>query len=613
MLESASQEVRIAHPAERAEEEKNRYDVLARKMVDDVFYDTGRIARDRNQGTYERGKRYAIDMMEVRARVRTALRDPAFQTIEKQAQQLSRIEQLARAMAAHEEATELFLGAWQTALREAFMDRDPQNPPTRQEVARVFESLPSPVRTRLLNAEQDAIQGYEAYLQRFPGDVFSVTDRISIDHYDLAAIINDLRALQDERVLDDQERARLQQEHAHALAEIITKMRADIRIQKREGLDVTEGRVWELAEIYLLRRLSQRAGTGHLFSVFHAPPRDDLQQARGSVDTYVTASGEAYAFQVKTFKALVSSETLARQREIIAAETARLRGTGTSLVVLTTEEVEGAFESALRQLKTDPISLRDKYTTLKPFVSDMDGEERERLFGLIGFTEENFQEEEKEWEKGQKTMDEIGEVLLKRHREEQEWLRLAEEKGRLEQENAERLAEERRMAREQKKLREEEERVAALEAKKRAEEALVASAARYVEQQAQREVEKRIAREEAERARLEAEQKAAAEARRRAEREAEREKGWPPETLAGMANIKTLTNLGLDPLQDLARAKQRFFVAFSDSRPKKAVADEKSYKPNKRFREAFPSKEGHTSPTEADIARQRALFEKSGA
>ncbi|MBD3251432.1 hypothetical protein GF380_03180, partial [Candidatus Uhrbacteria bacterium] len=331
------------------------------------------------------------DLESIRQRIDRATEDVEFKRLEqdpRQGRQLESLIHLSEGIEANEISNDLHSGPLQTALLEH------QHPEqlNRRQVLKLMQQKQSPDpetgrKASLLELidryEQATVESYRNLLITHPGDEIKLSERISIHRTDIEALINDVKVRMAERIEDDAERKTALEKLDAELAGIIERVS-----------EVDWGKKFELEEIYLLRRLIHDADTGHLISVNHGTPRQDMNPQKGSVDIEVAAAGDAYQFQLKTFK--LGTHAGAREQQAEVWEKARKRlPPGTQLVALGMESVREAFERALRQPKERNTSRGDKYEALEPITTEMDEAEREKLLYLLGLTEQDLHEEHK--------------------------------------------------------------------------------------------------------------------------------------------------------------------------------------------------------------------------
>lgn len=523
-----------------------------------------------------------------------------FSALESEGRRIESLESLLRGIEAHERANLIWHGAWQAALvrQDARDGHAPKAPErlSRADVAREFSAFR--FKDELLRAELAALQWYQKLLdtlENTPTCAIRITDNISIDMTDVEALIIDVQTRVVERMEDDERR----KEHLSALdaqyAEIISRIDED-----------GHGKRSEIEEIYLLRRLIHAADTGHLASVGHGAPRDDLRADRGSVDVVVTAAGDVIELQMKTYRRGVSHVARAKQEEREAYARQRLAGSRTHLAVLEQELVHEAYAASLRQRKGAMSTKADKFAAFEPFIDGLSPKERHKLLSLAGLTETDLAREREEFDRRQDARRDFEEELERKRAEERSREAVAEAKKRAEE--ARRAAElEEKRAAEAKRQREIQEASLARDQAR-------AEAARV--KQAEVEANLRSAqRRDIERKEEEARQKALEEKKEKARLAREAKKAempdWPPKSLAGIVNAVVLKRIGLLPeswqndVKTLMAAKAYFYELFADAKSGK-VLGEKS-KPNKMFAQAFPEKGSLSNPTGEDFARWREL------
>ncbi|MFA5130642.1 MAG: hypothetical protein WC477_07090 [Patescibacteria group bacterium] len=531
--------------------------------------------------------------------IEAAQNDENLLAFEQKRHEIESLAHLLKGIEAHEHANIYHGGAWQAELiRQTGLEHKTPKPPetlTRNEVVRQFEAFK--FKQQLLEAESEAVANYESLLRLNPNAEIKLSDTISVEGTDIAVLINDIKTRMTERIPNDEERKMALQELDQQLKKVADSIPDD-----------QWGKRFEMEEIYLLRRLIHAADTGHLASVSHGTPREDLRRDRGSVDIEVTAAGDRFKFQLKTFKRGVSKEKREEQKKIIAEARRKLQGTSTRLAVLVTEDVKMTYEASLRQSLHVQTKRADKYAALQPLVDLIPGNKHHRLITVLGLTEKDLEEEQAMFEEKVEERQKIEEQLrLKREQE-------AEQEARLEQAREEervRLENEEREKREAILRSQEESRSMSQQER----EALTAA---KQETQAQRE-----ARRQKDRAFLEkiADQRQKEldeiEAKRLKKEQqklkAQEAPSWPPKTLANLSSVPKLKNLGLLPpdwnndLSALATAKKRFITLFATPKKKNAAPTEAD-KPNDLFRQVFPTQESLESPTSQDLNRLRTIL-----
>lgn len=502
--------------------------------------------------------------------IRVMMSDRAIQDQELKHRELEAVKHLLLGIAAHEKTNGYQHGAWQDHL---------SIPLTRKEVAERFEHFPE--KKTMLFYEDQAIKHYTRLLEIHPEADIQLTENIRIQHTDIEVLINDIRARILERIVDDGERRTALQDLDRELVEIIRRVPDD-----------QTGKRFELEEIYLLRRLIHNADNGHVASVSHGTPREDLRADHGSVDVIIAAEGDVFEFQLKTFKSGTHQAAREKQAEVHARAQRNLRGTRTHVVVLRAEAVQEAFEASLRQGNARH-TLADKYAALEPITRNLRPDERARLLSVMGLTEAELEAERRKFEERQAAMTAHGEAL--RRKREEERLAAAEREAqtkamqdaatRAEQERLEKIARQQQEALEA-SIRKAAEDAAAAKAREAAREAKRAEAAR--ERQALEEV------------------RAAEETLRRKKEERERKKAeapdWPPAKIEGLDQAPLLKHLGFlssdwkNDVPALFAAKKKFAERFA---PKG--------KPNALFKQAFPTRDSIRTPNDEDLLRWKEL------
>jgi hypothetical protein len=540
-----------------------------------------------------------LDIAEVERDLRIAMRIPKLEAVEREHHELEALLHLLKGIEAHEQANRIHGGAWQAELLEQRGQGEghrfqPPETLTRTQVAKEFDAFE--LKDRLTKAELDALTHYESLLAAAGDEAIRLTANVSIQRTDIEVLINDIQVRIIEREPEEEKRKMGLRSLDRSLAEIVSRIP-----------DAEWGKRYEMEEIYLLRRLIHAADTGHLASVSHGTPREDLNPERESVDVIVTAAGTVFGYQFKTLKSGVSWKTREHQVKIFAEAKERLEGTSTRLVALETEAIEKTFERSLRQPDIAQTSRADKYEALEPITEDLDKRERKCLLSLLGLTEQDL----------------IAEQKLSGHRQEQrrqfeEEIRLKKEADQQKFDEAAALVEAQRL--EQETI--ERERLDAIAKKKREADELAAQA-RFAAaelargKQIQTEMHLLEAREREAELRRQREQLALDEqkkAERREAREAAKRNapGWPPKNLVGISSSDLFMKMGLLPedwkndAPQLLAAKKRFFHLFAKTKRGEPTATDKS-RPSDLFATAFPTMHSIKSPTDADIRRWREI------
>ena len=585
-------------------EAENRYYAYVREVARRFVYDSG-----------------DLNATEIDKTVKATLNISGLRPLEAQKHELEKLSYFLKALEAHERADAIHRGAWQAALvRQIGHLPLPPKPPeqlTRPEVAREFELMK--LSGALLRLENQALEYYTKLLALDPNYAISVSDRISLDCTDVAVLVNDLRLRQAERMGDGAARKAVIANLNQGLEAIVAGMPAD-------DMEL-RGKRYELEDMLLLRQLIQRMDVGHLVTVCHGTPREDLRQPEKykeavkdqprSVDLVITFAGRAGHFQVKTYESNVPAAVKAEQQMEIARVRKSLEGTPTRLAVTSAEDIRNSYAAYLRHSTTDIVTLSDKYRTFRPFLHEMKEQERGSLLMLLGLTESDLKQEEERLQAAWGALATEREAV-KTAQTEQTQKAAQELRPFIEAEEAAARA---AMAAEQARVE-----AVRLQQVRDAE---VAQAQRQEAYDRDKEKQETVA----EKLRLSAEKDAAkrAEDERRVAEDAEREKKrlareekkknapWRPAYLSDVYSPSLLIKLQLlvlppdrrmDP-QALLKAKKEFFKLFGKPKKGKAVAEESDKpKPNDRFAEAFPTPESVEAPTDEDIARALAAIKK---
>ncbi len=551
----------------------------------------------------------------IEQRINDARQDPEIGRIEQERHELGSLLHLVRGIELHEQANLYHGGAWQAALirQPAHPEREPKPSETltREEVADEFAAFP--FREQTVEAERKAIGHYETLLKLNADPRIELSRNISLQRADIEVLINDLRNRLAERILDEGERKEKLAELDRELKVIIDSLTED-----------DWGKRLELEEIYLLRRLIHTADTGHLASVNHGTPREDLRPDRGSIDIEVTAAGDRIGFQLKTLKRGVSKTTRERQESVLKKAEQNIQGLSTNLVVLEAESVDSAYNSAVRRSATASVKRNEAFETLQPLIESLEEaneggantsltSERHRLLTLLGLTEEDLIAEQEAFRAKEAHARQLGAEHRTRERERAR----AAEKLETVKKAEEEAAKQERLAAIQKRIQEQE------EAARIAFEELQATQKAVEENTASRRGRKAEDREAL--AAIVAERKATEEAERQKEekrktakaRKAEKEQGWPPPSLVSLVTRETLQRFEFLPKEwksnpkELMEAKKQFIQLFVKPRGKKTPAE--TDKPSPFFAELFPTKASFETPTEEDLEHIRGYLEQSRA
>ncbi|MFO0764815.1 MAG: hypothetical protein U0487_02090 [Patescibacteria group bacterium] len=291
-------------------------------------------------------------------------------------------------IAAHEAAEQAF----EAFTAELTKYKQPENL-TRAEIRTLFER--SRYAKTLQKHEQAAISHFSNVLKDDEGFIASTSDNTRFDAIDIKTYLIDLQNRIAERLEDPEERKAKLEKLDTELATLIKS------VPEQEW-----GKKLELQEIYLLRRMIHRADTGHLAHVAHGTLRQDLRADMGSVDMRLTAAGDIYDFQVKTFKANAGREAKAAQYHSVAKHKQHVESMGTHFVILQTDSVQVAYERSQRQKTSDNQTVGDKFAALQPLTNNLNARERSRLLKLVGLTEETLAKEQAAFDEQQQRMDE---------------------------------------------------------------------------------------------------------------------------------------------------------------------------------------------------------------
>lgn len=542
------------------------------------------------------------DIKTIEKEIEAAGKLSPFSRIENEKHGLESLRHLAKGIEAHEQANLLHGGAWQAVLirQPARGTGQPKPPETlaRHEVTREFEDFT--FRQKLVETEKEALEEYRKLLALNAGAVVALSPNITLQRTDIEVLVNDLAVRAAERMAEDQARRARLQELDRELTKIIGRIPDDER-----------GKRFELEEIYLLRRLIHAADTGHLASVSHGTPREDLRPDCGSVDIEITAAGDVFGFQLKTLKYGVSKTTREQQQAIIERARRKLRGAPTHLVVLEAEAVQNTFDASLRQAKSIPTSRADKFAALQPLTQALQGQSGHRLLIVLGLTEADMLREQVEFDQR----------YAKRQKLEAELARKRQEEARLEAEIEERKRQAEAEERVKKETRMQQQEADRQEARLARESVVRLKQKRTEQRQAERQEEQKqlaklLAEKESETAEEKTKLAKKEAARLKREQKEKTAPEWPPQTLANLGSSVNLIKLGLlpadwkDDVNAFMAAKKRFIALFA--RPKnKNISPTEADKPNLLFSRIFPSRQSLESPADEDLRRLRdALNQK---
>jgi hypothetical protein len=422
----------------------------------------GRVAAEYRRALKDLARHFVYDVQELKATdiekaVASARRDPRIRALEPKHQGLETLANLVKGMMEHETANLHHLDAWQAAIRRRAEDegRLPETF-TREEVARMYDGFI--FRQTMERSEDRALDHYSRLLDTKQDSIVELSSNISLDRTDIKVLALDLKVRRAERIPDDKERKAVLQALDRELVGIINEVDPE-----------QTGKRLELEELYLLRRLIHASDTGHLASVDHGTPRedlrDDLDSSDVSVDLAVTAAGDRYSFQIKTLRHGVSRATRAKQTLIMGQAERKMEGKSTHAVRLETEAIEAAYEAARRQDgKKVATSRVDKFSALEPLAGQMASTKRHKLLTLLGLTENDFDEEDRLFrQKEAARREQEAEIFAKKEADER---RQRETDERL---AAERLASEPTMSRNEERRQKKAELIAEEEGKRRRE------------------------------------------------------------------------------------------------------------------------------------------------
>jgi len=449
----------------------------------------GRVEAGYRRALKDLARHFVYDAQELKAAeiekvIASAQRDPRIRALEPERHGLETLSHLLKGMMGHEAANLHHLDAWQAAIRRRAEDegRLPETF-TREEVAQMYSGFI--FRQTMEQSEDRALDHYGRLLETGQESIIELSNNISLDRTDIRVLAVDLKVRRAERIPDDNGRKAALKALDRELADIIN----DIDPEQM-------GKRLELEELYLLRRLIHAADTGHLASVDHGTPRedlrDDLDSPDVSVDLAIAAAGDRYSFQIKTLRHSVSRGTRAKQERIMEEAKEMVEGKNTHAVRLETESIEAAYEAARRQDEKIVVTSRsDKFSALEPLAGQMTPTKRHKLLALLGLTEKDFEEEDSLFrQKEAARREQEAEISAKKVADEKRQIEAAE-RIRLEAEDPElKLARMReRIAEQQKQAAEEEERLLAerkRQAREKEERALQAEREKQAELEAQR-------------------------------------------------------------------------------------------------------------------------------
>lgn len=561
--------------------------------------------------TSEVGSRYAGHLARVtsafvyNARMTTAMiqkeianirQDPAMRALEGQEHRLEACGHLFEGIEAQDLANEIHEVLWQEVLRSRPIT-DPQGVKrpeqlTREEVATEFKAFP--LADELIAEEDKALAAYRQFLAMNKGRSVPLDSAIKLEPMDVEMLVIDLEVRKAERILDPKMRQ-------IALAELNERLLGII-----DALKPNPGKRFEVMELYMLRRLVQAADTGHIASVRHGTPREDLKRER-AIDLSITAAGMLIQFQVKTFDPDPPEVVRVIQEKSIAKARKNLEGSDTRLGVLSTHAIKKAFSVTQEEpAAVGETTLHEKQTAFQPFFEGMDQEQSRVLVGVLGLSPQRlakqqiaFEKREQAREKQRRQLEEelarAPEDAKKRQAAQEEYNRLrAEARAR---EEAEDLAKQRRLERALEIEREAQE-----ESKKRVEADNARQKAKLAEVEARLEAQRKA---EEERAAAEARSAIAQKAARtRAENKLDTNR-WPPTSadIKGLAKLPVLVRLGFLTAEQ-AKDTTNTQPIFEAKRAAAALFEDL-----KLFKKTFLTKAEFEEPSSEVLERIRRLRE----
>ncbi len=324
----------------------------------------------------------------VREEIAKIKADPAMKTLEGQEKCLKAYEHLFEGIEAQDLANEIHEVLWQEVLRSRpTTDPKGQKRPeqlTRAEVATEFKAFP--LADELIAEEDKALAAYRQFLVMNKGRSVSLDSAIKLEPMDVEMLVIDLEVRKAERILDPKVRQA-------ALAGLNEKL---LRII--DALKPNPGKRFEVMELYMLRRLIQAANTGHIASVRHGTPREDLKRER-AIDLSITAAGQLIQLQVKTFDPDPADSVREVQEKSIAKARRNLEGSDTHLGVLSTEAVKKAFLVTQEEsTRVGETTLHEKRAAFEPFFEQMDSEQSVLLANVLGLSPERLAKQQKAFE-----------------------------------------------------------------------------------------------------------------------------------------------------------------------------------------------------------------------
>lgn len=342
---------------------------------------------------------------EIERTIDLAISRPGVSTLEEERGDLLALKELLQGISEHE-STNTRLKLWLPTIAR---EKNPETL-TREQVMKKFETFEH--RRSLEHAEQQAMEHYREWLASGSEPTLKLSENITLDRTDIEVLVIDLQVGVAERVLDTEERKNKLEALDRELVTIIERMPRG-----------QAGKKYELEEICLLRRLIHNADTGHIASVRHGTPREDLRKDLASIDMVLTSAGRQINFQMKTHNPDARLESREVQYQSIKRAQKNAEGTETNVVILNTKAIENTYQNSLRQSDGRvPHSVRDKYAALQPIVGviqQRSTQEQTKFLEPLGFKAADLAREEEAFEKGQMEMTKHGEEWKKKREEEQ--------------------------------------------------------------------------------------------------------------------------------------------------------------------------------------------------
>lgn len=307
-------------------------------------------------------------------------KDHAMKTFEGQERRLKACEHLFEGIEAQDLSNEIHEVLWQEVLRSR-PTTDPRglkrpDQLTRQEVATEFKAFP--LADELIAEEEKALAAYRKFLEVNKGRIVPLDSAIKLEPMDVEILVIDLEVRKAERILDPKARQTA-----------LTKLNERL-LQITDTLKSNPGKRFEVMELYMLRRLIQAADTGHIASVRHGTPREDLKRER-AIDLSITAAGQLIQLQVKNFDPDPADSVREVQEKSIAKARRNLEGSNTCLGVLSTDAVKKAFLLTQEErARAGETTLHEKKAAFRPFFEKMDPARSSVLTSVLGLSPERL-------------------------------------------------------------------------------------------------------------------------------------------------------------------------------------------------------------------------------